>query len=83
MPYKQCRLIKKVEGGYITDIAFIPSIHAKTNKQIQIKKDGVFEDGWIVGEVGIMITDEQADKMHEWYTSFKKVEVAGRKSYGK
>lgn len=82
MPFVQCRMIKQLENGYKEDTSFIPIEHAKVNKVLNIKKDdGDFEDGWTVIEVGIRITDEQASKMHEWYTAFKKKEVAGRRSF--
>jgi len=82
MPFTQCRLIKREGNSYREDTSFIPTEHARINKVLRIKKDdGEFEEGWVVVEKGIQITDEQASKMHEWYGAFKKKEVAGRKSY--
>lgn len=80
--YTQCTLIKPMGAGYLKLVTFIPSEHAKLNKQLAIKKkDGSSEDGWIVREIGESITEEKAHKLYEFHASFKNKKVAGRKSY--
>lgn len=80
--YTQCTLIKSVGSGYLKLVTFIPIEYAKLNKNLSLKKDdGSYEDGWVVKEIGQSIAEERINKLHEFHTSFKKKEVAGRKSY--
>jgi len=46
--YTQCRLQK----ANIIDVVWIPSRFAKKGNFVAIKKDGEWEDGWEVKEVG-------------------------------
>lgn len=59
--YVQCELNKRVGGGILHDVAWIPERFAVIGKQIKIKRDdGTWDDGWTVTKTYSKI---EADKI--------------------
>ena len=51
--YCQCKLRKKLdEDRYQIDVGWIPDKFAKIGRCLKIKRDGVWDEGWEVIEVG-------------------------------
>lgn len=71
--YKQCVMEKPTEtGGKWVRVAWIPTVHAKLNRQLSIQdSDGDWIDGWVVTEVGERAMpfehlDRQRDAQKRW-----------------
>ena len=71
--YIQCRLKKIIDKDtYRLDDAWIPEKCAVLNKTIKIKKDGVWEDGWEVIEVGFKMNAKYVEDKERDYLKQRK-----------
>lgn len=55
--YKQCELRKKMSDGEQVRISYIPEQFAKIGQIVKLKKEDVWDDGWVVNSVGHRIED--------------------------
>jgi len=49
---RQCVLEKTIKGGKQQQISWIPEIHSKDGKVLDLEEDGIKEKGWTVAFVG-------------------------------
>jgi hypothetical protein len=57
--YRQCVLIKVLKCGYTTQASWIPECYAVIGKQLKLKNNDIWEDGWIVDQIGDKRVAEQ------------------------
>ena len=50
--YRQCRLTKRVEGGELVLVSWIPEPYATAGRVVKLREDGVWDDGWVVVGAG-------------------------------
>jgi hypothetical protein len=47
--YRQCRLVKRVEGGELVLVSWIPEPYASAGRAVKLRDDdGAWDDGWVV-----------------------------------
>ncbi len=80
--YTQCKIVRKTNEGLCEDIAFIPIEFARIGRNIRIKKDNEWIDGWTVSEVykSSTVTETVALKAQNEYRDYGTEEIAGRTS---
>lgn len=50
--YKQCRLEKKIDGGSLIQVSFIPEQFAVKGKVLKLRENGEWVNGWKVVGAG-------------------------------
>jgi hypothetical protein len=46
--YRQCRLVKRIEGGELVLVSWIPEPFASTGRIVKLREDNGWDDGWVV-----------------------------------
>lgn len=50
--YRQCRLVKKIEGGELCLVSWLPEPYATTGRAVKLRENGAWDDGWVVKFAG-------------------------------
>jgi hypothetical protein len=51
--YRQCRLVKRFEGGELVLVSWIPEPYASAGRAVKLRDDdGAWDDGWVVASAG-------------------------------
>jgi hypothetical protein len=66
--YRQCRVVKRIPNGECIQMSWLPAEFASVGKILKLRDDdGVWDDGWVVREVGNETTEEHltfVDQIH-------------------
>lgn len=46
--YRQCRLVKRFDGGELVQVSWIPEPYATAGRVVKLREDGAWDDGWVV-----------------------------------
>lgn len=61
IPYNHCTIRK----GNVYEVSYIPKQFAKVGEVLKIKREGVWDDGWIVESVGNEVDESVIDALYE------------------
>lgn len=50
--YRQCRLVKRIDGGELTMVSWLPEPYATTGRVVKLRENGTWDDGWVVAGAG-------------------------------
>ena len=50
--YRQCRLVKRFDGGELQLVSWIPEPYATAGRVVKLREDGAWDDGWVVVGAG-------------------------------
>lgn len=50
--YRQCRLVKRIQGGELTQVSWLPEPYATKGRVVKLRDNGVWDDGWVVASAG-------------------------------
>lgn len=67
--YRQCRLVKRVEGGECVQVSWIPEPYATAGRVVKLREDGAWDDGWVV--VGAGDRRLRADEVPDFHVLIK------------
>src|SRR5215217_6874123 len=47
--YRQCRLAKRIEGGQLVQVSWLPEPYAAAGRIVKLRDaDGSWDDGWVI-----------------------------------
>lgn len=72
MLYKQCTMNKKVGNSTIIKVSWIPEKYAKLNKILKFKNGLIWDDNWIVVEVGQVLEEKFLPDSHKGIKEHRK-----------
>jgi hypothetical protein len=50
--YRQCRLVKRIDGGELTQVSWLPEPYATAGRVVKLRACGAWDDGWVVASAG-------------------------------
>jgi len=50
--YRQCRLVKRIDGGELMIVWWLPEPYGTAGRVVKLREHGVWDDGWVVASAG-------------------------------
>ena len=64
--YRQCRLVKRIDGGQLMRVSWLPEPYATVGRVVKLRDDGAWDDGWVVASAGQnRLPADQVPDFHE------------------
>ena len=64
--YRQCRLVKRIDGGELMQVSWLPEPYATAGRVVKLRENGVWDDGWVVASAGQnRLPADQVPDFHE------------------